>query len=306
MRLQRGQDIRVDGDARHPSLNHTSDLIRQGYHTDPTSGILGELRLRYFLSGRFPFRLPVAHTMSPAFATPAALHTAVRTWSLGAPALCPTGRRRGSISRGVRASPLHASATLEGTSPPTQGEAFTGTDAVTASLHVEESTSIENTGTAVEELADGESLATDSSPVSDTSPAAAFAATDALLSEDEFVPDDPLPDASPPPPAAAPAGKKVRLQALLSKAGVASSETCGLLVRAGLVRVNREKVTDPLARVRDSDRIEVRGKLLGAESDGEMRLPRAQRDLPARDIPSRYSRQVDRGFFAKRTAHKRR
>lgn len=253
--------------------------------------------------------------MAPAFASPAALRAGRLPVANGTPSRCPAGRRRGHAIRGARA------ATWQMTAEPAavvKSDAFTAEDAVAVVLQAEPNAFDAEDIAPSAKFAVGDAFPPEAgAPASvavktdDASPEAAFAATDALLSEDEFVPGDPLPEPSSPTDPlreapAAPVGKKVKLQALLSKAGVASSETCALLVRTGLVRVNREKVTDPLTRVHESDRIEVQGVVLGEAPEKEPRLPRAQRDLPAREIPNRYSRQVDRGFFAQRTAHRRR
>lgn len=102
--------------------------------------------------------------------------------------------------------------------------------------------------------------------------------------------------------------KKVRLQALMSKVGVASSDTCGVMIENGFVRVNGEIITDCKARVKKTDYILVRGKELmplkddGADDDEESieDLPRAQKDFGRSKVLSndKFNWRVDGGFLS--------
>ncbi len=97
--------------------------------------------------------------------------------------------------------------------------------------------------------------------------------------------------------------KKVILQSLLATSGVAASDTCALLVRNGMVRVNGILVKDPRARVRTTDYITVRGKAIDqAEPDDDSVLPRSQRDFGS-EIPEyegKYNWRIDNGFLARK------
>lgn len=106
--------------------------------------------------------------------------------------------------------------------------------------------------------------------------------------------------------------KKVRLQALMSKVGVASSETCGVIIENGFVRVNGEVVTDVKARVEKTDSILVRGKELlpldddDGRDDGEESvedLPRAQKDFGrAKGLSTdSFNWRVDGGFLSSKS-----
>lgn len=105
--------------------------------------------------------------------------------------------------------------------------------------------------------------------------------------------------------------KKVRLQALMSKYGVASSETCAVMIENGFVSVNGEVVTDAKARVKkDTDFILVRGKELlpfdpddGSDNDDDEsveNLPRAQKDFGRAKVLStdKFNWRVDGGFLS--------
>ncbi len=110
-------------------------------------------------------------------------------------------------------------------------------------------------------------------------------------------------------PEAAPekaAGRKLHLQQLLCKQGVASAETCALLIRTGQVRVNGAVVREGRVRVREEDEIEVSGRVLGAIPDDDVSIPRNRRDFNLREVTKHYSRRVDGGFFAQRSGRRRR
>jgi 23S rRNA pseudouridine2605 synthase len=59
----------------------------------------------------------------------------------------------------------------------------------------------------------------------------------------------------------------MRLQKFMAAAGVASRRASETLIAGGRVRVNGELVTDPARDVTDSDRVEVDGALIAAETE---------------------------------------
>lgn len=121
------------------------------------------------------------------------------------------------------------------------------------------------------------------------------------------------------PPAACaprPPRSKIGLARALARGRVASTETVGLLLRAGLVAVNGVVAAEASARVDlEEDVITVRGEVvdcrgeLGAGGEGaeeERSLTRAQRDFRKgkfgeagrAEKSKKYSRFVDGGFYS--------